>query len=51
MVQNESVPGGIAVIDFETNHSNPKAFFANKSLYTRKRFLRADGRPLLEFLF
>lgn len=51
MVQNESVPGGIAVIDFETNHSNPKAFFANKSLYTQKisegRWQAIVGIPIL----
>ncbi len=30
------VPGGIAVVDFQTNHANPKAFYSNVPVYVQR---------------
>jgi len=53
-VQNISIPGGIAVIDFETNHSNPKAFYNNMPLYVQhikdQHWQVLVGIPLMEKL-
>ena len=35
-VKNTPVPGGIAVIEFETNHSNPKGFYGDIAIYLQK---------------
>ncbi|CAC9602892.1 Phage lysin, 1,4-beta-N-acetylmuramidase (EC 3.2.1.17) or lysozyme [uncultured Gammaproteobacteria bacterium] len=35
-VSNIAIPGGIAVIDFHTNHANPKAFYGNVPVYTQR---------------
>ncbi|SMN17439.1 Peptidase, M23/M37 family [uncultured Candidatus Thioglobus sp.] len=35
-VSNVAIPGGIAVIDFHTNHANPKAFYGNVPVYTQR---------------
>ena len=35
-VAHTPVPGGIAVIDFYTNHANPKAFYSNVPVYTQQ---------------
>ena len=35
-VNNASIPGGIAVVDFYTNHSNPKAFYSQIPVYTQQ---------------
>ncbi len=35
-IKNTSIPGGIAVIDFETNHSNPKGYYSNVPLYLQR---------------
>ncbi|SMN10882.1 membrane protein [uncultured Candidatus Thioglobus sp.] len=34
-VENTPIPGGIAVVDFESNHSSPKAFYNQLPLYTQ----------------
>ena len=53
-VKNTAIPGGIAVIDFETNHSNPKAFYNNMPLYVQhikdQRWQVLVGIPLMEKL-
>jgi len=53
-VKNTTIPGGIAVIDFETNHSNPKAFYNNMPLYVQhikdQSWQVLVGIPLLEKL-
>ncbi len=35
-ITSTPIPGGIAVIDFETNHSNPKGYYNNVSLYLQR---------------
>lgn len=35
-VKNTPIPGGIVVFDFESNHSNPKAFYRTIPLYTQR---------------
>lgn len=35
-VQHTPLPGGIAVIDFTTNHANPKAFYNKRPLYLQQ---------------
>jgi murein DD-endopeptidase MepM/ murein hydrolase activator NlpD len=53
-IKNTPVPGGIAVIDFKTNHSNPKAFYRKVPLYVQH--IKNDhwqallGIPLMEKL-
>ena len=53
-IKNTPVPGGIAVIDFKTNHSNPKAFYRTVPLYVQH--IKDDhwqallGIPLMEKL-
>ncbi|WP_233487248.1 peptidoglycan DD-metalloendopeptidase family protein [Candidatus Thioglobus autotrophicus] len=32
-IKNTPVPGGVAVVDFYTNHSNPKAFYSQVPVY------------------
>ncbi|SMN15297.1 Membrane proteins related to metalloendopeptidases [uncultured Candidatus Thioglobus sp.] len=53
-VENTSVPGGVAVIDFESNHSNPKAFYRTVPLYVQhikdRHWQVLVGIPLLEKL-
>jgi murein DD-endopeptidase MepM/ murein hydrolase activator NlpD len=53
-VTNTPIPGGIAVIDFETNHSNPKAFYNNIPLYVQhvkdRHWQILVGIPLMEKL-
>ncbi|SFV82865.1 membrane protein [hydrothermal vent metagenome] len=53
-VKNTSIPGGIAVIDFETNHTNPKAFYNNMPLYVQhvkdRHWQILVGIPLMEKL-
>ncbi|ABL02478.1 peptidase M23B [Candidatus Ruthia magnifica str. Cm (Calyptogena magnifica)] len=34
-IENTPIPGGIAVVDFQSNHSNPKAFYSNIPIYTQ----------------
>jgi murein DD-endopeptidase MepM/ murein hydrolase activator NlpD len=50
-VKNTPIPGGIAVIDFETNHSNPKAFYNKVPLYLQhikdQHWQALVGIPLL----
>ncbi len=36
LVNNTPIAGGIAVIDFETNHANPKAFYNKTPLYLQR---------------
>jgi hypothetical protein len=53
-IKNTPVPGGIAVIDFKTSHSNPKAFYRKVPLYVQH--IKNDhwqallGIPLMEKL-
>uniref|UniRef100_UPI0034DF49BB peptidoglycan DD-metalloendopeptidase family protein n=1 Tax=Candidatus Thiodubiliella endoseptemdiera TaxID=2738886 RepID=UPI0034DF49BB len=51
-VQHTPYPGGIAVFDFETTHSNPKAFYRTVPLYTQhiegNHWQVLLGIPLLE---
>jgi hypothetical protein len=53
-VKNTPIPGGIAVIDFETNHSNPTAFYNNMPLYVQhikdQHWQVLVGIPLMEKL-
>jgi murein DD-endopeptidase MepM/ murein hydrolase activator NlpD len=53
-VKNTAIPGGIAVIDFETNHSNPTAFYNNMPLYVQhikdQHWQVLVGIPLMEKL-
>jgi murein DD-endopeptidase MepM/ murein hydrolase activator NlpD len=53
-IKNTSIPGGIAVIDFETSHSNPKAFYNNMPLYVQhvkdRHWQILVGIPLMEKL-
>lgn len=34
-INNVSVPGGVAVVNFYSNHSSPKAFYAQVPIYTQ----------------
>ena len=34
-IKNTPIPGGIAVVDFYTNHANPKAFYSQVPVYTQ----------------
>jgi murein DD-endopeptidase MepM/ murein hydrolase activator NlpD len=36
-VNNTAIPGGIAVVDFYTNHANPKAFYSNVPVYLQRK--------------
>ncbi len=51
-IQHTPYPGGIAVFDFETTHSNPKAFYRTVPLYTQhiegNHWQVLLGIPLLE---
>lgn len=51
-IKNTPVLGGIAVIDFETNHTNPKAFYKALPLYVQrikgKHWQALLGIPLME---
>ncbi|SMM99843.1 membrane protein [uncultured Candidatus Thioglobus sp.] len=53
-VKNTPIPGGIAVIGFESNHSNPKAFYNQLPLYTQhikdNHWQALLGIPLMEKL-
>ena len=53
-IKNTPVPGGIAVIDFETNHGNPKAFYRTVPLYVQhikdNHWQVLLGIPLMEKL-
>jgi len=53
-VKNTPIPGGIAVIDFETNHANPKAFYNKVPLYVQhikdQHYQVLVGIPLMEKL-
>lgn len=51
-IKNTSIPGGIAVFDFESNYSNPKAFYRTVPLYTQhikgNHWQALLGIPLME---
>jgi murein DD-endopeptidase MepM/ murein hydrolase activator NlpD len=51
-IQNTPISGGIAVFDFESNHSNPKAFYRTAPLYTQhikgNHWQALLGIPLME---
>ncbi len=51
-VKNTPIPGGIAVIDFKSNHPNPKAFYNKVPLYVQhiqgQHFQVLVGIPLME---
>lgn len=51
-VKHTPIPGGIAVIDFQTNHANPKAFYNKRALYLQlikdQHWQALIGIPLLE---
>jgi len=53
-VKNTAIPGGIAVIDFKTSHTNPKAFYNNMPLYVQhvkdQHWQILVGIPLMEKL-
>jgi murein DD-endopeptidase MepM/ murein hydrolase activator NlpD len=53
-IQNTPILGGIAVIDFESNHHNPKAFYHTTPLYVQhiksNHWQALIGIPLLEKL-
>ena len=53
-VKNTPIPGGIAVIDFESNHANPKAFYNKVPLYVQhikdQHYQVLVGIPLMEKL-
>ncbi|WP_300428557.1 peptidoglycan DD-metalloendopeptidase family protein [Candidatus Thioglobus sp.] len=36
-VSNTAIPGGIVVVDFYTNHANPKAFYSNVPVYLQRK--------------
>ncbi|BBB22883.1 M24/M37 family peptidase [Abyssogena phaseoliformis symbiont OG214] len=50
-IENTPIPGGIAVIDFQSNHSNPKAFYGIVPVYTQhikgQHWQALIGIPLL----
>ena len=35
-IEHTPIPGGIALVDFQTNHANPKAFYGKVRLYVQK---------------
>jgi murein DD-endopeptidase MepM/ murein hydrolase activator NlpD len=35
-IKNTPIPGGVAVVDFSTNHANPKAFYSRVPVYVQK---------------
>ncbi len=51
-IKNTPIPGGIAVIDFNTNHANPKAFYNKIPLYLQRvkdqHWQVLVGIPLME---
>ncbi len=51
-VKNTPIPGGVAVIDFESNHANPKAFYRTSPLYVQRikdqHWQALLGIPLME---
>ncbi|RUA05915.1 MAG: M23 family peptidase [Gammaproteobacteria bacterium] len=51
-IKHTPYPGGIAVFDFESNHSNPKAFYHTVPLYTQhikgNHWQALLGIPLME---
>jgi murein DD-endopeptidase MepM/ murein hydrolase activator NlpD len=51
-VKNTAIPGGIAIVNFETNHSAPKAFYRTTPLYVQhikdKHWQVLLGIPLME---
>ncbi|MDG2353342.1 MAG: peptidoglycan DD-metalloendopeptidase family protein [Gammaproteobacteria bacterium] len=53
-VKNTPIPGGIAVIDFESNHANPKASYNKVPLYVQhienQHYQVLIGIPLMEKL-
>jgi len=53
-VKNTPIPGGIAVIDFESNHANPKASYNKVPLYVQhikdQHYQVLVGIPLMEKL-
>ncbi|MDC9714958.1 MAG: peptidoglycan DD-metalloendopeptidase family protein [Gammaproteobacteria bacterium] len=53
-IKNTPIPGGVAVLDFESNHSNPKAFYRTIPLYVQhienNHWQVLMGIPLLEKL-
>lgn len=53
-VQNVPVPGGVAVVDFTTNHHAPRAFYKTRPLYVQhvkdQHWQVLIGIPLLEKL-
>ncbi|WP_225879292.1 peptidoglycan DD-metalloendopeptidase family protein [Isorropodon fossajaponicum symbiont] len=50
-IENTPMPGGIAVVDFQSNHSKPKAFYSNVPVYTQhikdQHWQALIGIPLL----
>ncbi len=50
-IENTPIPGGIAVVDFQSNHSNPKSFYNNVPVYTQhikgQHWQALIGIPLL----
>ncbi|TEU20904.1 MAG: M23 family metallopeptidase [Gammaproteobacteria bacterium] len=53
-VKNTTIPGGIAVVNFESNHANPKAFYNKVPLYVQRikdqHYQVLVGIPLMEKL-
>ncbi len=53
-IKNTAIPGGIAVIDFETKYTNPKAFYRTVPLYVQhiknNHWQALLGIPLMEKL-
>jgi len=53
-VKNTAIPGGIAVVNFESNHANPKAFYNKVPLYVQhikdQHYQVLVGIPLMEKL-
>ena len=35
-VKNTPIPGGIAVVDFQSNHSNPSVFYGKVPVYVQR---------------
>ncbi len=50
-IENTPIPGGIAVVDFQSNHSNPKAFYSDVPVYIQhikdQHWQALIGIPLL----
>ncbi len=51
-IKHDPIPGGIAVVNFETNHHNPKAFYRTLPLYVQnikdEHWQVLIGIPLME---